>query len=77
MIIVSMNKIEIVKQFNQETGVGLHNSKQFLEYADYDFILARQIAEYHGLAVKKNYTVGKIIRDYWVQKEEKQNCKIE
>ena len=69
MIIVSMNKIEIIKQFNQETGVGLHNSKQFLEYADYDFILARQIAEYQGLAVKKNYTVGKIIRDYWIQKE--------
>lgn len=69
MIIVSMNKIEAIKQFNQETGVGLHNSKQFLEYADYDIILARQIAEYHGLAVKKNYTVGKVIRDYWIQKE--------
>lgn len=64
-----MNKIEAIKQFNQETGVGLHNSKQFLEYADYDIILARKIAEYHGLAVKKNYTVGKIIRDYWIQKE--------
>ena len=69
MIIVSMNKIEIIKQFNQETGVGLHNSKKFLEYADYDTVLARKIAEYHGLAVKKNYTVGKIIRDYWIQKE--------
>ena len=64
-----MNKIEAIKRFNQETGVGLHNSKQFLEYADYDIILARKIAEYHGLAVKKNYTVGKIIRDYWIQKE--------
>ena len=64
-----MNKIEAIKQFNQETDVGLHNSKQFLEYADYDIILARKIAEYHGLAVKKNYTVGKIIRDYWIQKE--------
>ena len=69
MIIVSMNKIEAIKRFNQETGVGLHNSKQFLEYADYDTILAHQIAEYHGLAVKKNYTVGKVIRDYWIQKE--------
>ena len=69
MIIVSMNKIEIIKQFNQKTGVGLHNSKQFLEYADYDIVLARQIAEYHGLAVKKTYTIGKIIRDYWIQKE--------
>ena len=68
MIIVSMNKIEAIKQFNQETGVGLHNSKQFLEYADYDTILARQIAEY-GLAIKKNYTIGKGIRDYWTQKE--------
>ena len=64
-----MNKIEAIKRFNQETGVGLHNSKQFLEYADYDIILARKIAEYHGLAVKKNYTVGKIIRDYLIQKE--------
>lgn len=69
MIIVSMNKIEIIKQFNQETGVGLHNSKQFLEYANYDTILARKIAEYHGLAVNKHFTVGKIIRDYWIQKE--------
>ena len=64
-----MNKIEAIKRFNQETGVGLHNSKQFLEYADYDIILARKIAEYHGLAVKKNYTIGKVIRDYWTQKE--------
>lgn len=68
-IIVSMNKIKIIKQFNQETGVGLHNSKQFLEYADYDTILARKIAEYHCLAVNKHFTVGKIIRDYWIQKE--------
>lgn len=64
-----MNKIEIIKQFNQETGIGLYNSKQFLEYADYDTALAYQIAEYYSLAVKKNYTVGKIIRDYWTQKE--------
>lgn len=76
MIIVSMNKIEIIKQFNQETGVGLHNSKQFLEYADYDTVLARKIAEYHCIAVNKHFTVGKIIRDYWLQKE-KQNAKIE
>ena len=67
--IVSMNKIEIIKQFNQETGVGLRNSKQFLEYADYDFVLARKIAEYHCIAVNKHFTVGKIIRDYWIQKE--------
>ena len=64
-----MNKIEIIKQFNQETGVGLRNSKQFLEYADYDFVLARKIAEYHCIAVNKHFTVGKIIRDYWIQKE--------
>ena len=64
-----MNKIEVIKQFNSETGIGLKMSKQCLEYADYDFILARQIAEYYGLAVKKNYTVGKVIRDYWIQKE--------
>ena len=64
--IVSMDKIEIIKQFNQETGVGLHNSKEFLEYADYDTVLARKIAEYHCLAVKKNYTVGKIIKDYYL-----------
>lgn len=69
MNIVSMDKIEIIKQFNQETGVGLHNSKQFLEYADYNTILARKIAEYHCIAVNKNFTVGKIIRDYWIQKE--------
>ena len=74
--IVSMNKIEIIKQFNQETGVGLHNSKQFLEYADYDTVLARKIAEYHCIAVNKHFTVGKIIRDYWIQKE-KQSAKIE
>ena len=61
-----MNKIELIKQFNQETGVGLHNSKEFLEYADYDIVLARKIAEYYGLAVKKNYTVGKIIKDYYL-----------
>lgn len=64
-----MNKIEIIKQFNQKTGVGLRNSKQFLEYADYDFALARKIAEYHCIAVNKHFTVGKIIRDYWIQKE--------
>ena len=67
--IVSMNKIEIIKQFNQETGVGLHNSKQFLEYADYDTVLARKIAEYHCIAVNKHFTVGKVIRDYWLQKK--------
>ena len=67
-IIVSMNKIEIIKRFNQETGVGLHNSKQFLEYADYDIVLARKIAEYHCIAVNKHFTVGKIIRDYWDSK---------
>ena len=70
MIIVSMNKIEIIKQFHQETGVGLIKAKQFLEYADYDVILARKIAEYHYIAVNKHYTVGKIIRDYWFQKGE-------
>lgn len=71
-----MNKIELIKQFNSETGVGLHNSKLFLEYADYDFVLARKIAEYHCIAVNKHFTVGKIIRDYWIQKE-KQNAKAE
>lgn len=69
MIIASMNKIEAIKQFNSETGIGLKMSKQYLEYADYDFILARQIAEYHCLAVNKHFTIGKVIRDYWVQKE--------
>lgn len=69
MNIVSMDKVEIIKQFNQETGVGLHNSKQFLEYADYDTILARKIAEHHCIAVNKHFTVGKVIRDYWLQKE--------
>ena len=69
MIIVSMSKIEVIKQFNNETGIGLKMSKQFLEYADYDTILARKIAEYHCLAVNKHFTVGKIIRDYWIQKE--------
>lgn len=69
MNIVSMDKVEIIKQFNQETGVGLRMAKYCLEYADYDIILARKIAEYYGLAVKKNYTVGKIIKDYWFQKE--------
>ena len=43
-----MNKIEAIKQFNSETGIGLKMSKHCLEYADYDFTLARQIAEYHG-----------------------------
>ena len=76
MIIVSMNKIEIIRQFSQETGVGLMNAKQFLEYADYDVILAQKIAEYFGIAVNKHYTVGKVIREYWLQKE-KQNAKIE
>ena len=75
-IIVSMNKIEIIKRFHQETGVGLKNAKQFLEYADYDVVLARKIAEYHCIAVNKHFTVGKVIRDYWLQKE-KQNAKFE
>lgn len=66
MNIVSMDKVEIIKQFNQETGVGLRMAKHCLEYADYDTILARKIAEYYGLAVKKNYTVGKIIKDYYL-----------
>lgn len=66
MNIVSMDKVEIIKQFNQETGVGLRMAKHCLEYADYDVILARKIAEYYGLAVKKNYTVGKIIKDYYL-----------
>ena len=66
MNIVNMDKIEIIKQFNQETGIGLKMAKHCLEYADYDVILARKIAEYHGLAVKKNYTVGKIIKDYYL-----------
>lgn len=64
-----MNKNEIIKQFNQETGIGLKMSKQCLEYADYDTILARKIAEYHCIAVNKHFTVGKIIHDYWIQKE--------
>lgn len=68
-----MNKTEIIKQFHQETGVGLMNAKQFLEYADYDVVLARKIAEYHCIAVNKHYSVGKIIREYWLQKE-KQKC---
>ena len=65
-IIVSMNKIEIIKQFHQETGVGLRNAKQFLEYADYDVVLVRKIAEYHCIAVNKHYTIGKVIREYWL-----------
>lgn len=64
--IVSMDKIEIIKQFNQETGIGLRMAKHCLEYADYDITLARKIAEYYGLAVKKNYTVGKIIKEYYL-----------
>lgn len=60
--IVSMDKIKIIKQFNQETGIGLKMAKHCLEYADYDVILARKIAEYYGLAVKKNYTVGKLLK---------------
>ena len=71
MMIVSMNKIEIIKQFHQETGVGLMNAKQFLEYADYDVILARKIAEHHCIAVNKHFTVGKVIRDYWLNMEYK------
>ena len=61
-----MDKIEIIKQFNQETGIGLRMAKHCLEYADYDITLARKIAEYYGLAVKKNYTVGKIIKEYYL-----------
>lgn len=70
MNIVSMDNIEIIKQFNQETGIGLRMAKHCLEYADYDVILARKIAEYHGLTVNKHFTAGKVIRDYWLQKEQ-------
>lgn len=66
MNIVSMDKTKIIKQFNRETSIGLRMAKHCLEYANYDVTLARKIAEHYGLAVRKNYTVGKIIKDYYL-----------
>ena len=60
--------LEQAKAFNAKRGGGalVHASFKYLEMADGNEVLARQIADYYqGSGVEKDYTVGEIIRKFW------------
>lgn len=61
--------LDKMRLLQKEYGINLAAAKRFLELADYEIELARQIVEYYCYAVNKGYTIGKVIRDYWLQKE--------
>lgn len=65
-----IDKIAYCRELQREYGIGLAAAKKYLELADYEMELAKEIVEYYCIAVKKNYTIGKVIRDYWLQKKE-------
>ena len=62
-------KIIRVKDFQKKYGISLAQAKKYLELADYQEELAHEIAKYYSLSVKQSYPVGKVIRDYWLNKE--------
>lgn len=58
-----------VKDFQKKYSVSLAQAKKYLELANYQEELAYEIAKYYSLSVKQSYPVGKVIRDYWLNKE--------
>ena len=60
--------LEQARAFSAKMGKGsmVHTSFKYLEMADGNEMLARQIADYYqGSGVEKEYTVGEVIRKFW------------
>ena len=57
-----------VKELRERTGISMGTAMRFLAMADYEMDLAVEIAEYYGIAVNKSYPVGRVIRNYWMNK---------
>ena len=65
--ILSRSNIElerVKKKIEKQENINESLEMQVNELASLSSI--QDIAEYYGLAVKKNYTVGKIIKDYYL-----------
>ena len=64
------SRISKVNELRKRTGIGISMSAamKFLAMADYEMDLAVEIAEYYGIAVNKNYPIGRVIRNYWMNK---------
>ena len=63
------DKIALCRELQRLYGIGLAAAKKYLELADYEMNLAKEIAEYYCFAVNKSYTIGKVIHDYWRNKD--------
>lgn len=64
--------LEQARAFNAKRGHGalVVTSMQYLEMADGNESLATLIAEYYrGTGREKSYTVGKVIREFWLGRE--------
>lgn len=57
-----------VNELRKRTGISMSAAMRFLAMADYEMDLAVEIAEYYGIAVNKSYPVGRVIRNYWMNK---------
>ena len=57
-----------VNELCKRTGIGMSAAMKFLAMADYEMDLAVEIAEYYGIAVNKSYPIGRVIRNYWMNK---------
>lgn len=62
--------LEQAKLFNARRGAGalVVASMKYLEMADGNEELAGLIADYYqGTGEEKTYTVGKVIKDFWIE----------
>ena len=62
------SRISMIHDLHKKTGMGLYQCKHYLQLANYEMDLAVEIAEYYGIAVNKSYPVGRVIRNYWMNK---------
>lgn len=67
------SRISKINELRQKTGIGAGLANKCLLLADNEMDLAIRIAEYYGIAVGKNYPVGRVIREYWEAKT-KEEC---
>lgn len=62
------SRVSKVNELRHKTGVSVSVAYKCLVLADYEMELAMMLVEYYGIAVNKNYPVGRVIRDYWMAK---------
>lgn len=69
--------LEQARAFNAKRGHGalIVASMRYLEMADGNESLATLIAEYYqGTGREKDYTVGKVIREFWLAKQRREGA---